>query len=331
MTQQTIASTSKVQLNKLFNLPDMPDAATAIMFTDNANQFIPSITSSYIHRREFLREVIAFLNNPSGDAMFVSGPTGSGKTSGICEILGRLNWPTQQITAHGRMELADLIGHHALVSGAPGEAPSMKFMYGPLAIAMREGHALLINEIDLADPAELAGLNDVLEGRPLVISQNGGEVIKAHPLFRVFVTGNSTGAGDMSGQYQGIQMQNLAAMDRYRFSLVSYPDAEVEATILEAAVPRMPKVIREGMIKVANEVRKLFMGGDGQPGTIALTMSTRTLLRWAKLALTFKKAPNALEYALGQALLNRATPEEKEAITRIAKDVLGEDQWSTGV
>ncbi|MDO6928722.1 AAA family ATPase, partial [Acinetobacter baumannii] len=87
------------------------------------------------------------------------------------------------------------------------------FMYGPLAVAMREGHLLLINEVDLADPAELAGLNDVLEGRPLVIAQNGGEIIKPHPMCRVVVTVNSTGSGDASGLYKGVMMQNLAAMD----------------------------------------------------------------------------------------------------------------------
>ncbi len=48
----------------------------------------------------------------------------------------------------------------------------MQFVYGALATAMREGHVLLINEIDLMNPAELSGLNDVLEGRPLVISAN---------------------------------------------------------------------------------------------------------------------------------------------------------------
>ncbi len=78
----------------------------------------------------------------------------------------------------------------------------MKFMYGPLAVAMREGHLLLINEVDLADPAELAGLNDVLEGRPCDRSE-WREIIKPHPMFRVVVTGNSTGSGDASGLYRG--------------------------------------------------------------------------------------------------------------------------------
>ncbi|NMR77876.1 AAA family ATPase, partial [Vibrio alginolyticus] len=145
--------------------------------------------------------------------------------------------PVHHITAHARKELTDLIGHHALVAEKPGQPPVMKFMYGPRAVAMREGHLLLINEVDLADPAELAGLNDVLEGRPLVIAQNGGEIIKPHPMFRVVVTGNSTGSGDASGLYQGVMMQNLAAMDRYRFTKVGYADEEAELSILGRVTP----------------------------------------------------------------------------------------------
>ncbi|HAU6440962.1 TPA: CbbQ/NirQ/NorQ/GpvN family protein, partial [Citrobacter freundii] len=148
-------------------MPSIPEKVTAIGYADGSNPFIPATDTNYVFRKEFLREVLAYLKEPGGDALFVTGPTGSGKTSGITEIAGRLNWPVQQITADGRMELTDLIGHHALVAEKPGQPPVMKFMYGPLAVAMREGHLLLINEVDLADPAELAGLNDVLEGRPL--------------------------------------------------------------------------------------------------------------------------------------------------------------------
>ncbi|MFW8217024.1 AAA family ATPase, partial [Klebsiella pneumoniae] len=135
--------------------------------------------------------------------------------------------------------------------------------YGPLAVAMREGHLLLINEVDLADPAELAGLNDVLEGRPLVIAQNGGEIIKPHPMFRVVVTGNSTGSGDASGLYQGGMMQNLAAMDRYRFTKVGYADEEAELSILGRVTPKLPENVRKGMVRIANQVRKLFLGENG--------------------------------------------------------------------
>ena len=89
-------------------------------------------------------------------------------------------------------------------------------MHGPLSVAARDGHLLILNESDLMDPSELAGLNDILEGQPLVIAENGGEVIPPHAKFRVFATGNTAGSGDRSGLYQGTLRQNLAFMDRFR-------------------------------------------------------------------------------------------------------------------
>lgn len=316
--------TQKFSVATAFAMPEIPARVEAIGYTDDTNPFIPSRNDAYVFRKELLREVLAFLNDPSGDALYVTGPTGSGKTSGITEIASRLNWPVQQMTCNGRMEASDLIGHYVLSSENPGETPQMRFQYGPLSNAMREGHILLLNEVDVVDPAELSGLNDVLEGRPLVITANGGEIIKPHPMFRVVVTGNSTGNGDSTGLYQGVVMQNLAAMDRYRFTRVDYPHADVEGNILGNAAPGIPAVIRDRMVRVANEIRSLFVGaGEGQ---LAVTMSTRTLVRWANLAIAFRGAPNAMEYALRQALLLRAAPEEAEAIVRIAKDVFG-DSW----
>lgn len=306
-----------------FNAP--AGAPQFLGYEPSGDPFVPNVSSGYKFRKEPLREVLAFLTEPSGDALYLTGATGTGKTSLITEVAGRLNWPVQQITAHGRMELTDLIGYMALVAENAGDTPVMKFNHGVLAKAMLHGHILLINEVDLADPAELAGLNDILEGRPLVITQNGGEIIKPHPMFRVVVTGNSVGTGDTTGLYQGVVQQNLAALDRYRFTRVDYPDEEVELEIL-ASNTSVPSVIAEGMVKVANEIRRLFVGDSNTGQMLSVTMSTRTLLRWARLSVKFRGAPNALHYALDQALLIRTEPGESEAILRIAKDVFG-DQW----
>lgn len=314
-------------LSEHFNVAGgIPDAVKAIGYADDTNPHIPIKNENYVFRKEVVRDIRCFLQTPEGDALFVSGPTGSGKTSAIIQTASRLNWPVQQITANSRMEMSDLVGFHSLTSTVPGETPSMKFQYGPLSIAMRDGHILLINEIDMVDAGELAGLNDVLEGAPLVIATNGGEIIKPHPMFRVVVTANSFGSGDSSGLYQGVTIQNVASLDRYRFMEVSYTDAEVELEILNKAVPSVPKVVKEGMIRVANEVRSLFVGNEDEGSMLSITLSTRTLIRWCKLAGQFRTAPNPLEYSLSQALLLRASKVEKEAVTRIAKDVFG-DTW----
>ncbi|HDZ37190.1 MAG TPA: CbbQ/NirQ/NorQ/GpvN family protein, partial [Marinobacter sp.] len=219
-------------------------------------------------------------------------------------------------------------------SERPGEAPQMKWIYGPLAKAMRDGHALVLNEVDLVEPGELSGLNDVLDGRPLVISENGGEIIYPHPDFRVFVTGNSFGSGDERGVYQGVKVQNLAAMDRYRMLEVKYLAPEIEEKIIQNVAPDLPEVIVKGMVQSANEIRHVFMGQADQGSSgldintqLGVTMSTRVIRRWANLTMDFSKADNALQYALDIALLRRTQPEERVAISQICKSVFGE-QWS---
>jgi cobaltochelatase CobS len=217
------------------------------------------------------------------------------------------------------MELSHLIGQFVLANG------STRFVHGPLAVAARDGHMLILNESDLMDPAELAGLNDILEGQALVIAENAGEVIHPHPKFRVFATGNSAGAGDASGLYQGVLRQNLAFMDRFRVIPVGYPDPAIEHQVVKRRAAKLPDLIIDKMLAVAAEIRRLFLGDPGQAGPeLTVTMSTRTLVRWATLSLTFKGAPRVFEYALTQALTARAEPEQREAIHRIAADVFGE-------
>jgi len=318
---------SNQPISVLFDLPKIPKKATVKVFNDDDSVFIPAANDHYVFVQSVVRDILAFIQRPYGDAMYITGPTGCGKTSSVCEIAAKLNYPVQQVTASGQLEANDLIGHFTLSSENVGDVPTMRFIDGVLTTAMRLGHILLINEIDLVDPSELSALNDVLDGRPLVISQNGGEIVKPHPAFRVIVTGNSNGQGDRSGMYQGVMVQNIAAMDRYRMIEVNYPEKETETEIIKKVASPLPETIISSMVDVANKIRNLFQGDDDQAGQINVTMSTRTLLRWAKLTLQFKGAPNALEFALSQALLLRTSPEEREAILRITKDVFG-DQWA---
>ena len=296
-----------------------PDHLSVKGFADASHPLVPK-RKDYVFRREPLRDVLAFLTQSHGDGLYITGPTGSGKTSLVTQVAARLHWPVQSVTCHGRLELESLIGQFTLSEG------TMRFVHGPLAEALREGHLLILNEIDLLEPSELSGLNECLEGQALVIPQHGGEVIHPHPAFRLVATANSRGSGDRSGLYQGVLRQNLAFMDRFRLLEVGYPDPEVEALMLELRVPDLSAEIREGMIRVAGEIRLLFIGHDRVGGMLGLTLSTRGLLRWAELALTFRGAPNTLAYALDRSLTLRAEAEERTAIHRIAADVFG-DLW----
>lgn len=287
--------------------------------------FRPAANPGYILREEHAKQIAAFLKFPMGDALYVYGPTGSGKTSVVTEVAARLGWSVQSMTCFGRMEMADLIGYPVPV--ARDGKSVFEFQYGVLPKAMKEGHILILNEIDLVDPSELAGLNDVLEGRPLVIAQNGGEIINAHPMFRVIVTGNSNGSGDDSGDYAGIVRQNLAAMDRYRMMYIGYPDKQTELSILASKAPSILP-LHEGMVDTANLIRTAFEGDESNPDAprLSITMSTRTILRWTNITQLAGASVNAMEKGLESALLMRGTTEDKISILQFAKDTFG-DQW----
>lgn len=189
-----------LQAKSVFKGVRLPDSLKCIGWirpdsdasSQEASPYVPRAHDEYVFKADMLQSVIQFLNSPNGDALFLSGPTGSGKTSVINEIAARLGWPVQEITASERLEAQDLIGSFVLSSEKPGEAPSMRFQYGVLPRAMKGGHILIINEWDCASPGELAALNTVLEGGTLTIKETGGEVIHPHPLFRVVVTANTS-------------------------------------------------------------------------------------------------------------------------------------------
>lgn len=329
-----------ISVAKAFNV-DAPAGYAVTGFADSNHVAIPKANEHYVFRKESLRETLAFLEHPLDSGLFISGHKGTGKTSLITEVCARLNWPVQQVTCTSRTEMADLIGFHTMTSTSPGAPPEMQFQYGPLAIAMKEGHVLVLNEIDMMEPGELSGLNDILEGRPLVIAPNAGEVVHPHPAFRVVATANSMGNGDDTGQYAGIVIQNMAAMDRYRFMSVDYPDASVETAILAKVAPELGSTIHEAMVDVANQVRAVYKG-DGDPVSIVMDdgrrqdvafsdpLSTRKMVLWAQLAIQFRSSTNAegkrnaLSYALHMAHLRRLSDFEREAILHLCKSVFPE-------
>ena len=86
----------------------------------------------------------------------------------------------------------------------------------------------------------------------------------------------------------------------------------VEKDLLVKLHPVLPEHIAVKMVDFANEIRKQFIGAsDAYTDTIEVTLSTRTLLRWADLTLRFQPLAHQgiqpLSYALDRALGFRAS------------------------
>ena len=252
------------------------------------------------------------------EPLYVYGAAGAGKTSLIKQVASILNYPVFEITGHARLEFADLVGQPTVKNGG------MEFQYGPLSLAMKYGGICLLNEIDITDPATLCGLNSILDGSPLCIPENQGELIKPHRMFHFVATANSNGRTDDAGLYQGVLAQNLAFMDRFWVVKVEYPSKQAEETLLAKVVPELSPVLTRSMIELATEVRESFMNEDANG--MEVTFSTRTLIRWAKLTLMYaplaKHGIKPVGHALDRALGFKAQPSTREALPEMVQRII---------
>ena len=292
---------------------------------------IPPKIENYVFELSPFFDTVAWLMQPDKTALWLSGPTGCGKTSLIEQVCARLNWPVASITCSSRTEFRDFVGGFQLTTPKGETQPRMKFVHGVLPLAMRMGWVLLINEVDMVDPGELVGLNDILEGKPLQILENQGEVIMPHPCFRLVVTANSNGAGDASGVYSGVRTQNVAAMDRYRMIECKYPSPKAEEQML--TLSGTPDELAHRMVQFANDVRQAAF-----TASLSVPLSTRVLMHWAKSSRMYseifqsasKSASDEFRQPLKKALqihwLSKLSPEEQRAANEIAFGVFG-DLW----
>jgi len=115
------------------------------------------------------------------------GETGIGKTK-ICEVVSELfKAELKTINMHSEIESADFIGQSVMVNGG------ISWRHGPLVDSMVNGHALLIDEINLAEDAVLERMNTLLEDRRTLYATEIAKEFRAHDRFRIVATMNPGG------------------------------------------------------------------------------------------------------------------------------------------
>jgi len=235
--------------------------------------------------------------------VYVSGPTGCGKTEGVLQVYNRLNAPIHRINMNGDVTVRNFLGYP--------QADPVKgtyFSYGALPNAMRGGYPLLADEIDYMPPHIAAVLSSVLEGGKTLYISETGETIKAAKGFKVIATANTGGKGDGFGIYTGTEVLNSAFLDRFSVKIsVGYLPPDVEEKMLRARFPDADRKEISLLVKVANEVRQVFL--DGQ---LSISFSTRKIIDFFELKLIIN-TKEAIEFTL----LNWFDDDDQEVVRQI--------------
>lgn len=232
--------------------------------------------------------------------VYLHGPTGSGKSSLIEQFFAYMGMPMVRLTWTPKREADDLLAGKTLIDG------NLLPVDQGIAMAARNGWPVVIHEIDLADPAELVALNDVIEKG--IITTPDGDTFVAKRGFVVYATSNSNGTDDNSGIYHGTNSLNSSTLRRF-FSLeLDYPSEEAELDFLKAKMPGQDVRVLQGVARVAVKIRQAFAGTmDGL--SLSAPISRPETVDWVEMMGTFQglkaKGINVAHYAMGFAYTNR--------------------------
>lgn len=194
--------------------------------------------------------------------VLLQGPTSAGKTSLIEYVARRSGNRCLRINNHEHTDLQEYIGTYT--ADANGR---LSFREGVLVEAMRHGHWIILDELNLASSDILEALNRVLDdNRELFIAETQ-TLVRAHPNFMLFATQNPPGL------YGGRKALSRAFKNRFiELHFSDIPRAELEV-ILEKRC-QIPRSYAQKMVKTMSELH------IHRQTTVKSSFTLRDLFRW---------------------------------------------------
>lgn len=201
--------------------------------------------------------------------VLIQGPTSAGKTSMIEYLAEYSGNKFVRINNHEHTDLQEYLG--AYISGSDGK---LKFQEGLLVQAMRQGHWIVLDELNLAPTDILEALNRLLDDNRELLIPETQEIVRPHENFMLFATQNPPGL------YGGRKV--LSRAFRNRFLELHYddiPEDELEFILQKRSINTAPSDCRR-IVSVYKELSRLRQTSRvfEQKDSFA---TLRDLFRWA--------------------------------------------------
>ncbi|KIK32604.1 hypothetical protein CY34DRAFT_757555 [Suillus luteus UH-Slu-Lm8-n1] len=197
------------------------------------------------------------------------GPTSAGKTSAVEYLARRTGHRFIRINNHEHTDVQEYLGSH-VSDPATGE---LVFKYGPLVHALRHGHWIVLDELNLAPTDVLEALDRLLDDNWELVVPETQEVIRPHQHFMLFATQNPPGL------YAGRKVLSRAFRNRPpEAHFRDAPQAELESILCQRC--RIAPSYGQKIVGVFRELKKrrqLSRVFESKQGFAIL----RDLFRWA--------------------------------------------------
>lgn len=183
--------------------------------------------------------------------VLLKGPTGAGKTRMAESISAAFGQPMQSINSSVDLDAEALLGFKTLVQ--KGGQSQIEFIEGPVVTAMKKGHLLYIDEINMAKAETLPILHSALDHRRMMTNPFTGEVIEAHPDFGVIAAINEG--------YIGTAPMNEALKNRFIAYPVPYLTGDQLAALWDREFPDADAKLKGFMLNLAEDLMKQVENG----------------------------------------------------------------------
>lgn len=232
-------------------------------FTSLQKRFIPSLSEEFV-LPENLKSMCNAVATGDVKALLLHGPAGTGKTISCKLICQEIGLPVMET-----INCTENLDEYVLGKFIPQD-DRIIFKESYVTGAIREGGAVVFEEINFAKPQYLAFLNSLLDDNGFVRLDNG-EIVRRHKNFRFFAT--------MNLGYFGTKELNQALYNRFNGIIeISALSDEAIRRMLTARVPECTPVV-DKLIGVYHKIKKKVESEE-----LDIVISPRNLENWARMA-----------------------------------------------
>lgn len=254
----------------------------------------------YISPNDYLWDDI-LLSVTLKKAILLKGPAGSGKTKLAESISNFFYQPMHSINCSVDLDAESLLGFKTMVQ-KEGKT-LIEFVEGPVVKAMKQGHLLYIDEINMAKAETLPILHSVLDYRRMLTNPFTGEVIQAHPDFSVVAAINEG--------YIGTTPMNEALKNRFVSFSIPYLNGQQLKELWQKRFPNVSTDLLTLMLNLAEDLKQQVMNGLLSEEAASI----RSLLDATELAQHIDPI-RAIRYAVAEKLDDQS---EKDLVIELAK------------
>lgn len=233
--------------------------------------------------------------------VLLKGPSGAGKTK-MAETISHLcQQPMHSINCSVDLDAESMLGFKTVVQ-QDGQT-MIDFVEGPVVKAMKQGHILYIDEINMAKAETLPILHSVLDHRRMLTNPFTGEVIYAHEDFSVIAAINEG--------YIGTTPMNEALKNRFVSYSVPYISGEELRQLWDERFPTADETLKTVMLQLAEDLKQQVQNGLVSEEAASI----RSLLDATELA-QYMEPLRAIRYAIAEKLSDQ---NERELVIELAK------------